>query len=773
MARLRLLGAFRLAAPDGQGVAIASRRARALLAVLAFAPEQTATRERLAGLLWSDRGDAQARASLRQCLADLKTCLAPAALDILDIAREHISLRLDAVDCDVTALESALTDGDLEAAIEALDSAANARLLDDLELPGLYRDWLDQTRSRLEQSIAAGVLNQLERLEAERDWAKARTLAEAYLRRDPLEENIVAAAIRADIATGATSAAHRRFRGLQLALAKELGTEPGAVVREALAGLGADPAPDRVELAAPAPVPPPQASPQRLLAVLAFDNLSADREMDYFSDGISEEILQTLSRTSDLKVMARSSSFQFRGREKVTANVAARLRATHLLDGSVRRHGERVRITAALIECATETTLWSGRFDRDLSDVFALQDEIAAAVAEGLNLVFAPKAAAPRVDSQAHDLYLRARALAGAPPNAETCVSLLEDAVSLAPDFAAAWASLAMARAIVARWNATPDAFPVQRDRAVEAARRAMALDPSAGLPLVALSLLEPRGRFASHEALLDRAIAASPADPEILKQAADFASSVGRTAESYQLLLRAHEIDPLNQVIVNSLGVALSNLGRLRESYDLFESARARWPDFDWLLASPLLTAANLGDWAVADPLIQLAQAQPERYRLPLSTVALLRSPPDEVRQRLMETCRRQLNATGSVELRVILFMYAQGLRDEAFDALARSSFNFRQDQQPERVFLIEIIFGVTNTAMRRDPRFVELCEKLGLCDYWLKTDRWPDCVDEVAPYYDLKAAVRARAKDESWLGAAGAATPDAVFLGQTEASR
>ncbi|HEY2661661.1 MAG TPA: BTAD domain-containing putative transcriptional regulator [Caulobacteraceae bacterium] len=754
-ARLRLLGAFRLAGSDGRAIAITNRRARALLAVLAFAPEQSATRERLCGLLWSDRGEAQARASLRQCILELKTVLTGAQLDILEVDREQISLKADALACDAVDLERALAGEDVDAAVGLLASAGAVRLLEDLELDGLYRDWLDQTRARLDQSIGDAVLGQLERLEARGDWPRIKSLAEAYLRRDPTDEAVVAAAIRSDVAVGAPSAAHRRFRTLQDALAKDIGAEPGAAVREALAGLIAPPAGDGGDTGAGHG--PIQAAPQRLLAVLAFDNLSTDREMDYFSDGVSEEILQALARTTDLKVIARASSFQFRGRDKVTATVAARLRASHLLDGSVRRSGDRVRIAAALVDCSTETTVWSGRFDGDLSDMFALQDKIAAAVAEGLNLVFAPVDVAPRIDPDAYDLYLRARALAGAPPNAATCVRLLEEAVSKAPEFAAAWASLAMARAIEARWNAAPGTFVALRDRAVDAAHRAIALDAGGGLPLVALSLLEPPGRFASREALLDKAIAASPSDPEILKQAADFAGSVGRLKECYRLISRAGEIDPLNQVIVNSIGVILANLGRLPEAYATFEVARARWPDFDWLLVSPLLLAANLNDWETAEPLMEIARADASRYRIAVSTVELLKAPHAVRRQRLIETCERQLRATGMAELRMIQFMYAHGLQDEAFQVLARSSFDFHQEQQPERVFLIEIIFGATNVAMRRDPRFIDLCEKLGLCDYWAKTDRWPDCVEEVAPFYDLKAEVRARVREQPLGGAFG----------------
>jgi TolB-like protein len=127
------------------------------------------------------------------------------------------------------------------------------------------------------------------------------------------------------------------------------------------------------------------------LAVLAFDTLCDGEDFAWFSTGVSEEILQMVASGVALEVIGRGSSFQFRGAEKSASHVAAALNVTHLLDGSVRRRGPTVRISAQLIECAGETALWSDRFDRDLSDYLAVQDEIARAVAAALATVFAPR----------------------------------------------------------------------------------------------------------------------------------------------------------------------------------------------------------------------------------------------------------------------------------------------------------------------------------------------------------------------------------------------
>ncbi len=375
------MGAFRLAGPDGLTVAVTSRRARGLLAYLALAPEQTATRERLCGLLWSDRGEAQARASLRQSLLELRGLIEAAGLDLIDAGRESVALRLDAVACDVTELEHALASLDAGALSVALAAVGIGRLLDDLEIGGLYRDWLDQTRARLDQSIGAGVIAHLERLEARRDWPKVRVIADAFLRRDPLDEAVVAAAIRADIALGATTAAHRRFQLLETALAKEFGVPPGPAVREALTSGVGHRVPDQ---AGPGDPTPPALPALPSIAVLPFRNLGGDPEREYFADAISEDVAAVLSRWRWFFVIARNSSFAYKGRDIDPARIGNELGVRYVLEGSVRTIENRVRVTAQLVDAADGAHIWADRFDRDLVDILALHDEISERVAAAI-----------------------------------------------------------------------------------------------------------------------------------------------------------------------------------------------------------------------------------------------------------------------------------------------------------------------------------------------------------------------------------------------------
>ncbi len=327
-----------------------------------------------------------------------------------------------------------------------------------------------------------------------------------------------------------------------------------------------------------------------LLAVLAFDNLSSDAEMAHFSDGVSEEILHTVSRGADLKVIGRASSFQFRGSEKATAHVANELKATHVLDGSVRRSGSRVRISAQLVESATQTTLWSDRFDRDLSDVFALQDEIAAAVAAALKVAFAPSAKSETIDPAAYDLYLTAlrtgrSSFLADPTTLAAAIRLVEQATVLAPRFARAWLYLAQLRgellhAVALRDEEPEQPYAVLRSRVVDAAETALSLDPSLGETYQVLGGLEPFAALQQREELHKRALAFAPNVPAVLYRASHFSGEVGRTHEALVYAKQAHELDPMFAQAANWYACMLDSEGRYQESRPLWEQFRTLWPD-------------------------------------------------------------------------------------------------------------------------------------------------------------------------------------------------
>jgi adenylate cyclase len=393
-----------------------------------------------------------------------------------------------------------------------------------------------------------------------------------------------------------------------------------------------------------------------LLAVLAFDNLSGDPEMTYFSDGVSEEILQTVVRGAELKVIGRSSSFQFRGGDKAAGHVGAALNTTHVLDGSVRRNGSKVRIAASLIECARETTIWSDSFDRELSDVFALQDEIAGAVAAALRVAFAPAAPAASIDPAAYNLYLRARELWSQdfePEAHRSTIGLLEQTTTLAPKFARAWEFLATLRAEVLQFDAPEEPHAVLRDQVLTAVQTALGLDPSLGAAHQALGQLEAKGRFARREAFHRKALSVSPKDSTILLSASLFFAELGQVGEAFDLIAQGYQLDPMRPRVASWYGNMLDFAGRFEDARAFWKKACDIWPDNQVITLNAIYAAADHGDWGRFD---ELAAHVRERgldtptLRGSIAYGRQLRDPTPEVRARALTQARNTLARTGSL---------------------------------------------------------------------------------------------------------------------------
>ncbi len=215
------------------------------------------------------------------------------------------------------------------------------------------------------------------------------------------------------------------------------------------------------------------------ICVLPFANISGDPEQEYFSDGVTEDIITDLSKVSALAVVSRNTAFTFKGKHAEIAQVARQLRVTHVLEGSVRKAGNRVRITAQLIDGATDSHLWAERFDRNLDDIFALQDEIAEAIVSALKLQLLPaekKAIEQRstTNPEAYKLYLMARQynMTGNTRHRVICIRLCERAVEIDPTYARAWALLAICQANKRLVNVDTG------DTGWPAAERALALQP-------------------------------------------------------------------------------------------------------------------------------------------------------------------------------------------------------------------------------------------------------------------------------------------------------
>jgi adenylate cyclase len=739
-AHLRLLGAFALSTSDGAQVELPSRRMRALLAILALSGEGGVSRERLAGLLWSDRADAQARASLRQCLFELRAALNGADLDVLKINRDRVALLPERLEVDASALERSLAaaPSDIQQVSQWLRSGM---LLPDLEIGGLFQDWLDETRARFETVVANGVQGLLDRLTREQAWDRVLEFADAGLARDPLNEAVAASAIRAEQRLGRRVAAQRRFEALKIALARDLGVAPSAGVTAALA-----------EGPSPTTPPAPRAGDKARLAVLAFDNLTGNPDLDYFTDGLSEEILQRVARSAELQVIARSSSFRFRGADKVIGKVAADLGATHVLDGSVRQDGARVRVSIQLADAASQDAIWTERFDRPFADSFTLQDEIAEAVASALSFALAPGPTSAAVDPVAYELYLRARNLDVQLYAGEQCIAWLEEAVRRAPGFAPAWAALSHSRVAQARHGPRPAPFPVLKAAALNAAETALSLDPNNGVVYAALARLQPFGAYAERERLLRSAVSRAPNDAVALALLGAFYNHVGRIDLALEHLRRAYALDPLYPLTADIYGATLA-AAKHPDAPALYAAWRERWPQHLTFSLGDMNSLMFQNRWEKFDALVTIAEhaAGPDNPALAgtLSLARAIRAGDPDLRTRIVRRLGRTVDETGVLPLHTLATAAGLGYVEECFEIINHARFDGMFDETadaPAGMYNPGIIFDRTFFApLMRDRRFVGLCEKLGLCRYWLENDQWPDCAKFLAPYYDFKGEVRA----------------------------
>ena len=755
---VQLLGPFRLVGPDGGAIAIQGRRTRAMLATLLLAPQHRMARERLAGLFWSDRSEAQARASLRQCLLELRGVLAAAEAeaDHLIATREAVELAPGAFACDVLHLRGALASEDWEAAARHIDSVGTAPLLQDLEFGGAYGEWLDVARAEIDARIADGLARHIAARESAGDAGAVKALASAWLRRDPLSEPGVAALIRAEIAAGARAAAHIRYQAFRDLLAAEIGVAPGPLVDAALRS-----EPAAVEpLVVAAPTSPPAPAPAvaapatgaLVLAVLAFDNLSSDPDLADFCDGVSEEIQRTVARGTGISVVARSSSFQFRGADKGIAKVSAALGASHLLDGAVRRSGNRVRITAELVECASQRALWSERFDGDLEDVFALQDSIAEKVAAALELTLLPRAPTPTLEPATYERFLRARGLladgdAQFDNTASEAVPLLQAVVRDAPDHAPAWELLALAQAQVLRAGRGAGNFFEGREAVIEAAQTALKLDPRRGGAYRALAMLEPWGHHAAREKLLRQALDVAPRDPAALTDMSDFCWGVGRFRDALAYAEAACELNPLMPAARLHVAQMRAYVGDYDTSVSMLEELHLRWPQNAGILMALLNWAGSLGYPEVYYRNVSKIDGfdgwQARDLAAVRSYVEAVFSKDMNVKYARASRYRGLLEKTGTITLSLATGLGFIGLPDMAFDMVEQADYShvFDPAGPTPSLFYPGVALGPWSCLLSH-PRFVRVCHRLGLTRYWQETGQWPDCAAWVP--FDFKSAVR-----------------------------
>ena len=324
------------------------------------------------------------------------------------------------------------------------------------------------------------------------------------------------------------------------------------------------------------------AIPEKSIAVLPFVDMSAGKDQEYFSDGISEELLNLLAKIPQLQVTARTSSFAFKGKEIGVPEIARTLHVANVLEGSVRKAGNSVRITAQLIKAGTDAHLWSQTYDRKLDDIFAIQDEIAADVVKQLKVTLlsaAPKART--TDPEAYALYLQAVQLGG-PFTAEAFQqsdALYRKVLAIDPRYAPAWAGLARNFGNETSQGLLPNKEGFAQAR--EAAVKALAIDPDYAPAHARLGWIAMYGDndLAGAALHLERALAIDPADLRVLTTSATLLQSLGRLDEALALEEAAVRRDPVNVTTLFNLGYHQRMAGRLDAAIASFRTVLSLSP--------------------------------------------------------------------------------------------------------------------------------------------------------------------------------------------------
>jgi adenylate cyclase len=461
----------------------------------------------------------------------------------------------------------------------------------------------------------------------------------------------------------------------------------------------------------------------RSLAVLPFVNMSSDPANVYFSDGLSEEIITALSRIDGLRVAARTSSFALRDDKLDVRVIGDTLGVEAVLEGSIRKEGNRLRVTAQLIDAETGYHIWTKDYDREVADVIAVQDEIAREIAAALELRLPPRTTPNRAQRtpslEAYDLYLRALYLRTrlSPDALRQAVDLLDRAIELAPDFALAYAAKASVIGPRIYFRYLPREEGIREMRTAVA--RALELDPDLGEAYVALGILKLfyEWDWPSGERALRQAVRLNPNDPHAWHNLANYMDVVGQHEEAVNARLRGVALDPLDPRLRMILGVEYTALGKLDEALVQYQHALRLDPSNALLL--------GLGPALPGGPVrIHLARGHDAEAVQELIRLAALRGATaaelDAMRGAFAKAGMRGVwrvwiamdlrQHGGSIDpLRAAVLWASAGDTDQAFDWLERAY----AERNPGLIYLrSEGAFA----GLQSNPRFVRVVREMKL---------------------------------------------------------
>jgi serine/threonine-protein kinase len=595
--QLKLLGGASIETERGplSGPA-AQRRRLALLARLALAGDTGVSRDKLVAYLWPEGGTAGSRHLLSDSIYRINQAVGGEAIVAVGEA-----LRLDpaVLGCDVVAFEEALA---RDEPVEAVRRYAGP-FLDGFFIEGAleFERWAAEERDRLARAWVGAVEALAGDAESSGDLRGAADLWRRLAVHDPYSSRIAVRLVQTLAAAGDPAAALRQARVHEALLKSEINAAPPPEFARAVAALRSAPA-AAVPVASAVPVAPAAAAPPvapaapaprplrraawlvalaaglgvgvwgllslgstpgaTAVAVLPFTDISPDHDQAYFADGITEELINTLSRVEGLRVPSRTSVFALRDVALDVRDVGQRLGVESVLEGSVRRAGNQLRITAQLVSTRDGYHLWSGTYDRELADVFAIQEEIARAIVATLQVELGggardPLAERPTTDPEAYGRYLRGRYHwhRRSEEGLRAAAADFAEAVRLAPDYGRAWAGLADAYAVLGFYDYLPPttAFPEART----AALRAYEAEETRGEAAATLGYVSLYfdWDWPVAEDWFRRSIALEPQSSKAHQWYANFLTARGRFDEAEREMRRAQELEPLSLIASAALG--------------------------------------------------------------------------------------------------------------------------------------------------------------------------------------------------------------------------
>ena len=453
----------------------------------------------------------------------------------------------------------------------------------------------------------------------------------------------------------------------------------------------------------------------RSIAVLPFVNMSSDKEQEYFSDGLSEELLNLLAKIPELRVAARTSSFSFKGKNLEIPEIASRLKVAHVLEGSVRKSGNQVRITAQLIQADNGYHLWSETFDRELNNIFEIQDEIAGAVVDALKITLLGEAPKVReTDPRAYQLFLEGQFHRRQVTNDSLTrsIELFEQALKIDPGYPPAWAELAYAHI----WMAgTSDQLTIVQanqlaDQEIE---RAINLDPEYGFAYFVRGVSKIFNKFDFKGGAEDyqHALQLDPGNAFLIAATGTSARVIGRFDESIRQYQSALVLDPIMPEVLAFMAMAQYYAGHFHDAEANYLKTLSLSPNFagaHYRLGRALLSMGN-----PAEALARMESESSIVYHLTGLAMAHHSLDKQEQSQQALEALIADYADSAAFQVAEV-YAY-RGETDLAFDWLDIALKN--RDSG-----LASILGDPAFLILRNDPRWQSLLDKLGLLEFWLE---------------------------------------------------